>query len=91
MILYNPSMALDMSDFGISIPIQPDKHKMVCDALKAGVLKNIPEELWLRGPEFFSEITRDDLLRVHSPAYRRPFAAGRASSKTGHSPCCRRR
>jgi acetoin utilization deacetylase AcuC-like enzyme len=69
MILYNPSMALNMNDFGISVPIEADKHKMVYDALKAGVLKDNPEALWLRGPEFFSEITREDLLRVHSPAY----------------------
>jgi acetoin utilization deacetylase AcuC-like enzyme len=77
MILYNPSMALNMNDYGISIPIKPDKHKMVYDALKAGVLKDIPEALWLRGPEFFAEITREDLLRVHSPAYvERLFSPG---------------
>jgi len=69
MILYNPSMALKMADFGISVPIKPDKHKMVYDALKAGVLRDTPDALWLRGPEFFAEITRDDLLRVHSPGY----------------------
>jgi len=77
MILYNPSMALNMSDFGISIPIKADKHKMVYDALKAGVLKDNPEALWLRGPESFAEITRDDLLRVHSPGYvERLFSPG---------------
>jgi acetoin utilization deacetylase AcuC-like enzyme len=77
MILYYPSMALNMSDFGISIPIKADKHKMVYEALKAGVLKDIPEALWLRGPEFFAEITRDDLLRVHSPGYvERLFSTG---------------
>jgi acetoin utilization deacetylase AcuC-like enzyme len=69
MILYKPSMALNMNDYGISIPIRADKHKMVYDALKAGVLKDIPEALWLRGPEYFAEITREDLLRVHSPGY----------------------
>jgi len=68
MILYNPSTALNMSDYGISIPIV-DKHKMAYDALKTGVFKNIPESLWLRGPEFFKEITREDLLRVHSPGF----------------------
>jgi acetoin utilization deacetylase AcuC-like enzyme len=62
-------MALNMVDFGISIPIEADKHKMVYDALKAGVLRDIPESLWLRGPEFFAEITQEDLLRVHSPGY----------------------
>jgi len=77
MILYNPSMAMDMRDFGISVPIKADKHKMVYDALKAGVLKDIPESLWFRGPEFFAEITRDDLLRVHSPGYvERLFSPG---------------
>jgi len=77
MILYNPSMALDMRDFGISIPIEADKHKMVYDALKAGVLRDNPEALWLRGPEFFAEITQEDLLRVHSPGYvERVFSPG---------------
>jgi hypothetical protein len=28
MILYNPSMALNMGDYGISIPIHADKNKM---------------------------------------------------------------
>jgi len=65
MILYNPLTTLNMSDYGISIPIV-DKHKMTFDALKKGVLKDIPEALWLRGHEFFAEITREDLLRVHS-------------------------
>jgi len=68
MILYNPLTELNMNDYGISIPIV-DKHKMTYDALKKGVLKDIPEALWLRGPEFFAEITRDDLLRVHSPDF----------------------
>jgi len=68
MILYNPLTTLNMSDYGISIPIV-DKHKMTLDALKKGVLKDIPETLWLRGPEFFKEITREDLLRVHSPGF----------------------
>jgi acetoin utilization deacetylase AcuC-like enzyme len=77
MILYNPSMALKMADFGISVPIKADKHKMVYDALKTGVLRDIPEALWLRGPEFFAKITRDDLLRVHSPGYvERLFSPG---------------
>jgi acetoin utilization deacetylase AcuC-like enzyme len=66
MILYNPLTALNMRDYGISIPIEFDKHKMIYDALKAGILRDIPESLWLRGPEFFAEITREDLLRVHS-------------------------
>ena len=69
MILYNPTSVMSMLDFGILIPIRPDKHKMVYEALKAGVLKDIPETKWLRGPEFFKEITREDLLRVHSPDY----------------------
>jgi len=69
MILYNPLTALNMSDYGISIPIEYNSHKMVYDALKAGILKNIPEAKWLRGPESFAEITKEDLLRVHSKDY----------------------
>jgi acetoin utilization deacetylase AcuC-like enzyme len=69
MILYSPSMALNMGDYGISIPIHTDKNKMILDTLKAGALKNIPEALWLRGPEFFAEIIKEDILRVHSPEY----------------------
>jgi len=69
MILYNPLTALNMSDYGISIPIEYNSHKMVFDALKTGILKDIPEALWLRGPEFFAEITKEDLLRVHSGDY----------------------
>jgi acetoin utilization deacetylase AcuC-like enzyme len=69
MILYNPLIAMNMADYGISIPLHADKNKMILDKLRAGVMKNIPEALWLRGPEFFAEITKDDLLRVHSPDY----------------------
>ena len=69
MILYNPLMALKMSDYGISIPIEYDNHKMVYNALKTGVLKDIPEAQWLRGPESFVEIVKEDLLRVHSKDY----------------------
>jgi acetoin utilization deacetylase AcuC-like enzyme len=77
MILYNPLMTLNMGDYGISIPIHTDKNKMVCDTLKAGALKDIPEALWLRGPEFFAEIVQEDLLRVHSQDYvQRLFSSG---------------
>ncbi|MDR2718060.1 MAG: histone deacetylase [Treponema sp.] len=77
MILYHPSMALNMGDYGISIPIHTDKNKMVLDTLKAGALKDIPETLWLRGPEFFAEIAQEDILRVHSPDYvHRLFSPG---------------
>jgi acetoin utilization deacetylase AcuC-like enzyme len=69
MILYNSLTALNMQNYGISIPIEYNSHKMVFDALKAGILKDTPEALWLRGPEFFAEITKDDLLRVHSVDY----------------------
>jgi acetoin utilization deacetylase AcuC-like enzyme len=69
MILYNPLTALNMRDYGISIPIEYNSHKMVYDALKAGILKDIPEDLWLRGPESFAEITKEDILRVHSKYY----------------------
>jgi acetoin utilization deacetylase AcuC-like enzyme len=62
-------MALNMRDFGILLPIKADKHKMVYEALKTGALRDNPEALWFRGPEFFAEIVRDDLLRVHSPGY----------------------
>jgi acetoin utilization deacetylase AcuC-like enzyme len=77
MILYNPAMALNMGDYGISIPIHADKNKMVLDALKAGALKGFPEALWLRCPEHFVECTREDVLRVHSPDYvERLFSSG---------------
>jgi acetoin utilization deacetylase AcuC-like enzyme len=69
MILYNPLTALNMHDYGISIPIEYNSHKMVYDALKAGIFKDIPEALWLRGPESFAKITKEDLLRVHSVDY----------------------
>jgi acetoin utilization deacetylase AcuC-like enzyme len=69
MILYNPLTALNMRDYGISIPIEYNSHKMVYEALKAGILKDIPEALWLHGPESIAEITKDDLLRVHSKDY----------------------
>jgi acetoin utilization deacetylase AcuC-like enzyme len=69
MILFHPSMALNMGDYGISIPIHADKNKMILDKLRAGVMKNIPETLWLRGPEYFVEIVKEDILRVHSADY----------------------
>jgi acetoin utilization deacetylase AcuC-like enzyme len=69
MILYNPATTMNMLDFGILIPIRYDKHKMVYEALKKGVLKDIPEKLWRRTPVCFGVITREDLLRVHSADY----------------------
>jgi acetoin utilization deacetylase AcuC-like enzyme len=69
MILYNPSTAMDMRDFGILIPIRHDKHKMVYEALKEGALRDFQEELWRRTPRCFGVITREDLLRVHSADY----------------------
>jgi acetoin utilization deacetylase AcuC-like enzyme len=69
MILYNPATAINMLDFGILIPIRPDKHRLVYEALKQGALKAVPENLWLRRPKCFGLITQEDLLRVHSEDY----------------------
>ncbi|MDR1932317.1 MAG: histone deacetylase [Spirochaetales bacterium] len=60
---------MNMLDFGILIPIRYDKHEMVYRALKEGVLRDFEERRWLRRPKCFGLITREDLLRAHSPEY----------------------
>ncbi len=59
---------MPLLDFGILIPIRYDKQEMVYRGLADGVLRDVPEELWLRSPSC-TGIGKEDLLRAHSPAY----------------------
>ncbi len=72
MVLHYPG-GIDLTEFGIEIPVAPDRTQQVLDALAAN---GGPGAAWLRGPDG-SAIDRDDLLRVHAPAYvERGFGPG---------------
>jgi acetoin utilization deacetylase AcuC-like enzyme len=67
MVLHYPN-GIDLTDYGIQIPVAPDRTAQVLAALRRDpVLAGIVDE-WLLGPDG-SEIEQDDLLRVHAPDY----------------------
>ncbi len=68
MILYIPGRRAPLSDFGISIPSAPDKVQRVLNALREHEILGPLEEKWLIGDDGV-EITKQDLLRTHSPEY----------------------
>jgi acetoin utilization deacetylase AcuC-like enzyme len=68
MILHNPHCSIPLTDFGILIPIRYDKQETVYRKLKEVALAGYPETLWAGTPAC-TGITREDLLRAHSPAY----------------------
>jgi acetoin utilization deacetylase AcuC-like enzyme len=70
-VLYYPH-GIRLHEFGIEIPVVPDRSRLVLDAMLSDPELSARQESWLLGPDGTS-ITRDDVLRVHSPAY-----AGRA-------------
>lgn len=70
MVLYNPSGRVPLIEFGIEIPVLPDRAAQVLAGLRADADLAARESEWLVGPDG-SELSEEDVLRVHSPAYTR--------------------
>lgn len=68
MILYRPGHGAPLIDFGIEIPAAPDRVSKVLNALRADSDIGPLEDRWLIGDDG-SSLVREDLERVHSPAY----------------------
>ena len=68
MILYDLRNCIKLSDFGIEIPVSPDKTGKILDYLfNHPVLSNFIDNLTIN--KIDENITREDLLRVHSREY----------------------
>ena len=73
MVLHYPG-GIDLTEFGIEIPVAPDRTQQVLTALESDTeLAALPAKpdgrpQWLIGPDG-SQITQEDLLRVHAPEY----------------------
>ena len=75
MVLHYPG-GIDLTEFGIQIPVAPDRTQQVLDALLADRELKATEQTWLLGPDG-SSISREDLLRVHAADYvERGFSDG---------------
>ena len=67
MILRYQGSGVPLRDYGILIPAARNRPERILEALRA--MPDLgPESEWLIGPDG-SEITREDLERVHDPAY----------------------
>ena len=67
MVLHYPG-GIDLTEFGIQIPVAPDRTAQVLTALRDDPKIGPREAHWLLGPDG-SEIVQEDLLRVHAPEY----------------------
>ncbi|MEJ2642572.1 MAG: histone deacetylase [Desulfosarcinaceae bacterium] len=74
MILYDPSIPVSLLEFGIQIPIQDSRATKTFEALKhhPGLA---PANRWHRD-HISAALSRQDLLRVHSPSYVEDLYAG---------------
>jgi acetoin utilization deacetylase AcuC-like enzyme len=68
MILNRPGRGSPLSDFGISIPSSPDRGKRILQVLREHEILGPLEEKWLLGDDGV-QITKEDVLRTHSPEY----------------------
>lgn len=68
MILHYPDARLPLREYGILVPIAPDRTGPVLNALRAHAGLGSRESEWLLEPDG-SEITREDLLRVNTTRY----------------------
>ena len=76
MILYDPSLAINFHDYGIMLPISPDRGKRIVEFLEKdyfpGPVLGLSEALAhlnIAGPSRNAAISRDDLERIHSREY----------------------
>ena len=68
MILYDPTLPVGFSDYGIQIPVNNSRTSKTFDALKNDPQLGPTIHRWHRD-RITAQLTRDDLLRVHTPAY----------------------
>ena len=59
---------MPLSEFGIEIPSSPDRVKRILEILRSHEKIGPLEETWLIGDDG-SELSKDDLLRAHTPEY----------------------
>ena len=68
MILHYSGKGFPLTDFGIFLPVAPDRVGRVLKALRDHPTLGPRESEWLIGPDG-STITREDLCRVNTPRY----------------------
>ncbi len=77
MILYDPESHISLRDYGILIPVAPDRSARVFSEIETRLAaRGLARDRWLASPEPI-ELSQDDILRVHSPEYaRRLYGSG---------------
>lgn len=69
MVLYDPDSHISLRDYGILIPVAPDRSARVFSEVEARLAsRGLARDQWLASPEPV-ELTRDDILRAHSVEY----------------------
>ncbi|TVQ24511.1 MAG: histone deacetylase [Spirochaetaceae bacterium] len=69
MIVYDSESHISLGDYGILIPVAPDRSARVLSEIETRLAaRGISRDQWLASPEPV-ELTRGDILRVHSPEY----------------------
>lgn len=68
MILYGPRKYPPLSDYGIRIPVAPDRSSRVFEALRSHPVLGPRVDKWHIERDGTS-LTKEDLLRVHDPGY----------------------
>jgi acetoin utilization deacetylase AcuC-like enzyme len=68
MILYRPRRGYPVSEFGIDIPSSPNKAAKLLEVVRNHDVLGPLEKKWLIGDDNV-EITKEDILRTHSPEY----------------------
>ena len=68
MILYDPHIPVSLHEFGILIPIRDSRTTRTISALKSDPMLGAIEKRWHRD-HIDETLSRDDVLRVHSPGY----------------------
>ncbi|EKD35988.1 MAG: histone deacetylase superfamily, partial [uncultured bacterium] len=68
MILYDPRIPASLVEFGIQIPLRDSRTIKTLQALQGDPRLKSLQKQWHRD-RIVETLTRDDLLRVHSPGY----------------------
>lgn len=68
MILHRPGRGAPLTEYGIDIPSSPDRVGRILEILRAHETIGPREAEWLIGDDG-SEVTKEDILRSHSPEY----------------------
>jgi len=69
MVLYDSDSHIALKDYGILIPVAPDRSTRVFAELDRRLTdRGIPRERWVTEPRLL-ELTETDIVRAHSPSY----------------------